>query len=87
MARVRAIVVVLACSCVWPIDQAFGDMTLTLSGQPGSPLVAFSLAGTSTTISGFLFGGLFTGDYRMLPNNGYSHSAIRSISLPAISSH
>jgi hypothetical protein len=59
IARVRAVVIILAFHCFCPIDRAFGDMTLTLSGQPGSPLVAFSLTGTSTATSSF--NGPFTG--------------------------
>jgi len=53
IAGIRAVAVVLAFYCVWPGGQASGDMILTLTGQPGSALVAFTLAGTSTATSNF----------------------------------
>jgi hypothetical protein len=54
----RALAAVLGLYFPW-LPAATAEMTMTLSSQPGSPLVAFSLAGTSTAISSF--GSPFTG--------------------------
>jgi hypothetical protein len=54
----RALAAVLGLYFPW-LPAATAEMTMTLSGQPSSPLVAFSLAGTSTAISSF--GSPFTG--------------------------
>ncbi len=47
--------IVMLLTCQWLLPNAFahGEMNLRLSGQPGSPLVAYSLTGTSTATTSF----------------------------------